>query len=96
MNTSTHTCRCGGTGKSTGTILLDLRSMQPPEPIQQALEAAEKLAPGEVLEVLTPLMPMPLLSVLAERGLQAQATSLPEGGAKVVIRHKPREVPAAS
>jgi hypothetical protein len=54
--------------------------------MQQALAAAEQLAPGEVLEVLTPLMPMPLLSALAERGLQAQATTLPDGGAKVVIR----------
>jgi len=54
--------------------------------MQQALAAADRLAPGDMLEVLTPLMPMPLLSALAERGLQAQATTLPEGGAKVVIR----------
>lgn len=54
--------------------------------MQRALAAADELTPGDVLEVLTPLMPMPLLSALAERGLQAQATALPEGGAKVVIR----------
>ncbi|AHX11966.1 hypothetical protein CH75_23720 [Dyella jiangningensis] len=65
---------------------LDLRSLQPPEPMQQALAAAEWLSEGDVLEVLTPLMPMPLLSALAERGFQAQATTLPEGGAKVIIR----------
>lgn len=87
MNTSTHTCLCRDSGKSTAATTLDLRSLQPPEPMQQALAAAERLAPGEVLEVLTPLMPMPLLSALAERGLQAQATTLPEGGAKVVIRN---------
>lgn len=85
MNTSTHTCLCRDSGKPAAA-LLDLRSLQPPEPMQQALAAADRLAPGEVLEVLTPLMPMPLLSALAERGLQAQATTLPEGGAKVVIR----------
>ncbi|MBV8157830.1 MAG: DUF2249 domain-containing protein [Dyella sp.] len=87
MNTSTHTCLCRDSGKSAAAAPLDLRSLQPPEPMQQALAAAERLTPGEVLEVLTPLMPMPLLAALAERGLQAQATTLPEGGAKVVIRN---------
>lgn len=86
MNMSTHTCLCRDSGKPAAAALLDLRSLQPPEPMQQALAAADRLVPGDVLEVLTPLMPMPLLSALAERGLQAQATTLPEGGAKVVIR----------
>ncbi|WP_130619672.1 DUF2249 domain-containing protein [Dyella amyloliquefaciens] len=86
MNTSTHTCVCRGSGTAAATALLDLRSLQPPEPMQQALAAADRLAPGQVLEVLTPLMPMPLLSALAERGLQAQAITLSGGGAKVIIR----------
>ena len=95
MNTSASTCLCRESGKSAGTTLLDLRALQPPEPMQQALAAAGRLAPGETLEVLTPLMPMPLLSALAERGLQAQAMTLPEGGAKVVIRYLSREGVAA-
>lgn len=86
MNMSTHTCLCRDSGKPAAAALLDLRSLQPPEPMRQALAAADRLVPGEVLEVLTPLMPMPLLSALAERGLQALATTLPEGGAKVIIR----------
>jgi uncharacterized protein (DUF2249 family) len=89
MTTSSRTCLCGDSGKPASVALLDLRSLQPPEPMQQALAAAERLAPGEALEVLTPLMPMPLLSALAERGLQAKATALPEGGAKVIIRCHP-------
>lgn len=79
-------CGCRGVDPSAGAALLDLRSLQPPEPMQQALAAAERLVPGQAVEVWTPFMPMPLLSALAERGLQAQATALPEGGAKVVIR----------
>lgn len=68
------------------TAALDLRSLQAPEPMLRALAAAQQLAPGETLEVLTPFMPMPLLAALAERGLHAQASELPQGGAKVVIR----------
>ncbi|RAO76936.1 DUF2249 domain-containing protein [Dyella jiangningensis] len=90
MNTSTHTCHCRDAVRPAATALLDLRSLQPPEPMRQALAAADRLAPGEVLEVLTPLMPMPLLSALAERGFQAQATMLPEGGARVAIRCIPQ------
>ncbi|WP_236585577.1 DUF2249 domain-containing protein [Dyella sp. EPa41] len=86
MNMSSPTCLCRGSAKPAGATLLDLRTLQPPEPMQQALAAADRLMPGDVLEVLTPLMPMPLLSALAERGLQAQATTLSEGGARVVIR----------
>lgn len=82
MTTSVPTCRCGGTGPAA---VLDLRQLAAPEPMQQALAAADRLAPGDVLQVLTPLMPMPLLAALAERGLKAQASSLPEGGARIVI-----------
>jgi Uncharacterized conserved protein (DUF2249) len=54
--------------------------------MQRALAAADALLPGQSLEVLTPLVPMPLLSALAERGMQAQAVPLAEGGARVLIR----------
>jgi uncharacterized protein (DUF2249 family) len=65
---------------------LDLRHLSPPEPMQQALAAADALLPGQSLEVLTPLMPLPLLSALAERGMQAQVIAPAEGGASVLIR----------
>ncbi|RDJ00485.1 DUF2249 domain-containing protein [Dyella solisilvae] len=80
------TCLCNGTGASVERTTLDLRSLPPPEPMQQTLAAVDRLGPGQVLEVLTPLMPMPLLTALAELGVKAQATTLPEGGAKVIIR----------
>ena len=79
-------CLCKGAGASGERTTLDLRSLPPPEPMQQTLAAVDRLEPGQVLEVLTPLMPMPLLTALAELGLKAQATSLPEGGARVIIR----------
>jgi uncharacterized protein (DUF2249 family) len=86
MDTPANTCLCNAGGGAVERITLDLRTLPPPEPMQHALAAADRLKPGQVLEVLTPLMPMPLLTALAERGLEAKATSLSEGGAKVVIR----------
>lgn len=65
---------------------LDLRWLPSPEPMLRALAAAEALLPGQAVQVLTPLMPAPLLDALASRGLQATAFALPTGGARVLIR----------
>lgn len=65
---------------------LDLRALPMPEPMERALAAADALPPGGMLSVLTPWMPLPLLQVLAERGLQAGAEPLPDQGARVWIR----------
>jgi hypothetical protein len=54
-----------------------------------ALIAADALAAGEVLHVLTPLMPWPLLQALCERGLLHHAHDLADHGVRVVIE-RPR------
>lgn len=64
---------------------LDLRDLAAPEPLLRALDAADALAPGDVVCVLTPLLPHPLLAALAERGLLFRADNLPGGGARVRI-----------
>jgi hypothetical protein len=73
---------------------LDLRALPMPEPLERALAAADALPPGGTLGVLTPFMPLPLLEVLAERGLQADAEPLPEQGARVWIRRPDAHGPA--
>jgi hypothetical protein len=65
---------------------LDLRGLPSPEPMMRALAAADALQPGQALQVLTPLLPTPLLDVLQARGLQVTAALLPGGGARVLIR----------
>lgn len=65
---------------------LDLRRLPSPQPMLRALAAADALAPGQALQVLTPLLPLPLLDALAARGLHASASVLPAGGARVLIR----------
>lgn len=70
------------------TVTLDLRALPAPEPMMRALEAADALGPGQTVELLTPLLPTPLLDVLAGRRLQVHAEMLPAGGARVRV-HRP-------
>jgi hypothetical protein len=72
-----------------GMLELDLRALPAPEPMVRALAAADALAPGATLLVWTPLLPTPLLQLLAERGLDAHAQCLSDGTARVAIRQRP-------
>ena len=71
---------------------LDLRCLPSPLPMQYALAAAEALFPGQTVRVLTPLMPLPLLDMLATLGFSFEATRLPDGGARVLICRRPEGV----
>lgn len=66
---------------------LDLRQLAAPEPMVRALEAADRLAPGESVAVLAPMLPRPLLMELAALGFEAEPEpALPDGSVRVVIR----------
>lgn len=65
---------------------LDLRELACPEPMVRALAAADALSPGASLTVITPLLPTPLLEMLASRGFEAGAQRLPDASARVTIR----------
>lgn len=72
--------------RSSDTIPeLDLRALPPPEPLLQALAAADALAPGAALRVLTPLLPLPLLEALSARGLAHRILPPRDYGACVLI-----------
>jgi len=49
-------------------VLLDLRNLPPPEPMEQILDAVQALAPGDWIEALTPFWPAPLLPILELQG----------------------------
>ncbi len=74
---------------------LDLRHLTAPEPMARALAAADALSPGVTLTVLTPMVPTPLLHLLASRGLDVRAQRLPDGSARVTIRQFPTDERAA-
>lgn len=65
---------------------LDFRRLPAPEPMARALAAADTLLPGGEVAVLTPLMPLPLLDLLAARGLLTQSRALADGGVLTLIR----------
>ena len=76
-----------GTALSAGRpACLDLRRLPAPEPMERALEAVDALAPGAELVLLTPLMPVPLLQVLEQRGFEVDARLSSDWSARVTVR----------
>lgn len=63
---------------------LDLRGLQPPEPIVRIFEALER-SPHAPLRAILPHEPLPLYGLLRERGFSYSGASRPDGGFEVLI-----------
>jgi len=63
---------------------LDLRGLQPPEPIVRIFAALER-APGEPLRAILPHEPVPLYGLLAERGFRYSGSARADGGYELLI-----------
>ncbi|HZM37073.1 MAG TPA: DUF2249 domain-containing protein [Burkholderiales bacterium] len=63
---------------------LDLRGLQPPEPIVRIFQALER-APGEPLRAILPHEPVPLYALLHERGFAWRGAPRTDGGYELVI-----------
>lgn len=63
---------------------LDLRGLQPPEPIVRILEALER-APHEPLRAILPHEPIPLYALLRERGFTYSGEYLAGGSYELLI-----------
>lgn len=63
---------------------IDLRGLQPPEPIVRIFQALEKGA-GAPLRVILPHEPLPLYGLLRERGYTYAGSPRPDGGFEVLI-----------
>ena len=72
------------------SLVLDVRGLEPPQPMVRVLEEADRLAPGDELEVRHDRRPIFLYPQLDERGL-VHETDSPEPGL-VRIRIRRREV----
>ena len=66
-------------------IELDVRDLEPPEPMQQALAALATLKPGERLRMLLHREPFPLYAMLRERGYTHRTTLLPDDTYEILI-----------
>ena len=64
---------------------LDVRDLEPPEPLQQALAALATLKPGERLRMLHHREPFPLYAILRERGYTHRTTQLSDDCYEILI-----------
>jgi uncharacterized protein (DUF2249 family) len=63
---------------------LDLRGLQPPEPIVRIFEALER-SPGEPVRAILPHEPVPLYALLRERGYTYSGMQRADGGYELLI-----------
>jgi hypothetical protein len=67
-----------------GESALDLRGLEPPEPILRIFDALER-GPGTPLRVILPHEPVPLYGLLRERGLRYSGAPRADGGYELLI-----------
>ena len=70
------------------STILDVRGLEPPQPMVVVLEALERLAPGDRLEVIHDRRPMFLYPQLDERGFAHETDESEPGVVRIVIRRK--------
>ncbi len=71
-------------------IVLDVRGLEPPEPMVRVLKALDRLAPGQRLEVRHGRRPTLLYPQLEERGF-VHETDEPESGLVRIVIRQPNE-----
>jgi uncharacterized protein (DUF2249 family) len=65
-------------------VVLDLRGLQPPEPIVRIFEALDRAA-GEPVRAILPHEPVPLYALLRERGYSYSGMQRADGGYELLI-----------
>lgn len=70
---------------SDGPVPMDLRGLQPPEPMVRIFQALER-APHEPIRAILPHEPVPLYGLLRERGFGWAGTQRADGGYELLIR----------
>lgn len=77
----------GEPGWAPAPAALDLRGLQPPEPIVRIFQALER-APDAPLRAILPHEPLPLYALLAERGFSYSGTQRADGGYELLIERR--------
>jgi uncharacterized protein (DUF2249 family) len=68
-------------------LTIDVRGLEPPEPMVRILEAVERMRAGDAIEVLHERRPMFLYPQLDERGFPHETDESEPGLVRIVIRH---------
>lgn len=70
-------------------VRLDVRGLEPPEPMERALGALDRLQPGDQLLMIIDRQPRPLYRILNSNGYAYRETLKPEGVFEILIWHAP-------
>ena len=71
-------------------IVLDLRGLEPPQPLVRILEALSQLHPGAELRARTDRRPMHLYAQLQSRGFEGTTEEAADGGFVTSIHSDPK------
>lgn len=66
--------------------LIDGRDMEPPEPLERAVQALATLAPGEELVMLLRCEPLPLYAILDRNGFRYRSEPRADGSNEIHIQ----------
>lgn len=70
-------------------IELDVRYQDPPEPMERAIDALDRLQPGDTLRLLIHREPHPLYQILRESGFAYTVEQQPDYTYVIEIRQRP-------
>jgi uncharacterized protein (DUF2249 family) len=73
--------------ESIAGLVIDGRDMQPPEPLEKALEALDRLQPGGEMLLMLYCHPVPLFNILRNNGYIWQEEVREDGTHEIRIRH---------
>ncbi len=74
-------------------IMVDARHLEPPEPMDRALEAAGLLREGQHVRMLLHREPFPLYSILNAMGLTYRTQLTPEGDFVILFARDAEDLP---
>jgi TusA-related sulfurtransferase len=66
-------------------IILDVRGLEPPEPMVKVLDALETMPPGDSLRMVHNREPFPLYGILQQDGYQYRTETFVDGHFEIVI-----------
>lgn len=69
-------------------VLLDLRDLEPPQPMMRVLEEIDVLPGGGVIVALTRFHPVHLLEILEQRGFEAESAEQTDGSHETIIQRR--------
>jgi uncharacterized protein (DUF2249 family) len=64
---------------------LDIRGMEPPEPLERVLATIADFQPGDTLKLLSDFEPLPLYRILERDGFRHHLESTPEAPCEITI-----------